>query len=190
MSKPLVTFLAAASLAGAAMAAEVPRPSPEFAIQMLPQGQTLVTNYKGKVVLVAFMSTTCPHCQKLTHFLSSLQGEYGPRGLQLLGAVFNPMAHMFVGDFIKTYRPNFPLGWSTREAVHEYLQFSPMMQLYVPSLVFIDRKGVIRRQHTGEDPFFQNQNQNIRDAIEALLKDPVPPAVSKKNGSSAKKKSS
>jgi hypothetical protein len=46
--------------------------------------------------------------------------------------------------------------------------------MYVPILVFIDRKGMIRYQYTGDDPFFQNQEKNVRETIEQLLKEPVP----------------
>ena len=52
--------------------------------------------------------------------------------------------------------------------------------MYVPVLVFIDRKGMIRYQHTGEEPFFQDQ-ENVRATIEELLKEPVP--VHKKKAS-------
>jgi hypothetical protein len=44
--------------AGFAVAATVPRPSPEFAIQMTPSGQTLLSQQRGKVVLFTFLSTT------------------------------------------------------------------------------------------------------------------------------------
>jgi hypothetical protein len=45
--------------------------------------------------------------------------------------------------------------------------------MYVPVLVFIDRKGMIRHQYLGDDPFQQNQEKNLRDTIEALLKEPA-----------------
>jgi hypothetical protein len=41
--------------------------------------------------------------------------------------------------------------------------------------VFIDKKGMIRAQHIGDDPFFQNEDKNTRAMIESLLKkEPVP----------------
>ncbi|MDQ6664873.1 MAG: hypothetical protein M3Z23_10815 [Acidobacteriota bacterium] len=50
----LIFALAAVS----AFADSVPRQSPEFAIQMSGGGQTLLSSYKGKVVVVAFLFTT------------------------------------------------------------------------------------------------------------------------------------
>ena len=82
------------SIAVMVTAAPLPRPSPDFAIHLTPSGQVSPTQYKGKVVVLAFISTTCPHCQHTTQVLSGLQREFGPRGLQVLAAAFNPMANV------------------------------------------------------------------------------------------------
>ena len=159
------------SLAVLAPAAPLPRPSPEFAVHLTPSGEVSPTQYKGKVVIMAFILTTCSHCQHTTQVLTGLQREYGPRGLQVLAAAFNPMANMLVLDFIKQFQPSFPVGYTDRIPVHAYLDHPETMQMYVPVLVFIDRKGMIRHQYLGDDPFQQNQEKNLRDTIEALLKE-------------------
>jgi hypothetical protein len=43
---------------GTAFAQKVPRPSPEFVINMTNGSQLLLSQYSGKVVLLAFMFTT------------------------------------------------------------------------------------------------------------------------------------
>lgn len=187
MTRTLLAFTVSLGLIFPGAAATLPRPSPEFAIQMTPSGQTLLTQYKGKVVVLMLISTTCPHCQQTTKMMSEIQKEYKDRGVQVLAAAFNEMANMLVPDFIKQFEPAFPLGYANRDAVLTYLQHPVMMQLYVPSLVFIDRKGMIRYQHTGEDPFIaQNQEKNVRETIETLLKDPV--ATKKTLGATSQKK--
>jgi len=171
MIRSLVALLL--SMAALAPAATLPRPSPDFAVNLTPSGQVSPTQYKGKVVVLAFILTTCSHCQHTTQVLTGLQREYGPRGLQVLAAAFNPMANMLVPDFIKQYQPSFPVGYTDRIPVHTYLDHPETMQMYVPVLVFIDRKGMIRHQYLGDDPFQQNQEKNLRDTIEALLKEPA-----------------
>src|ERR1700683_2893790 len=105
-----------------AYAQQVPRPAGEFAIKM-PNGQiTLLSQYTGKVVVLAFISTTCPHCQHTTQLLSGLQNEYGPRGVQFLAAAFNPAAEHLVPAFIAQFRPTFPVGSAGRESVLEDVQ--------------------------------------------------------------------
>lgn len=157
----------------AAYAQQVPRPAGEFAIK-LPNGQvTLLSQYSGKVVLLAFISTTCPHCQKTTQLLSSLQNEYAPRGVQFLAAAFNPDAAQLVPGFIAQFRPTFPVGSAERDSVLEYEQASLAKPNYVPDLIFIDRNRVIRAQHDGGDDFFKDQEKNIREMLDTLLKEPV-----------------
>ena len=50
--------LAALALAAAAFAQQIPRPAGEFAIGMNDGSQILLSQYSGKVVLLAFMYTT------------------------------------------------------------------------------------------------------------------------------------
>jgi peroxiredoxin len=157
----------------AAYAQEVPRPAGEFAIK-LPNGQiTLVSQYAGKVVLLAFISTTCPHCQHTTGVLSAIQNEYASRGVQVLAAAFNPDAVQLVPGFISQFKPTFPVGSADRDSVLEYEQASLAKPNYVPELIFIDRKRVIRAQHSGGDDFFKEQEKNIRELLDTLLKEPV-----------------
>ena len=55
----------------------------------------------------------------------------------------------------------------------EYEQASMAKPNYVPELIFIDRNRVIRVQHNGGDDFFKEQEKNIRETIDPLLKEPV-----------------
>ena len=157
----------------AAYAQQVPRPAGEFAIKM-PNGQvTLLSQYSGKVVVLAFISTTCPHCQHTTQILSGLQSEYGPRGVQFLAAAFNPDAASLVPGFIAQFRPTFPVGSADRDSVLEYEQASLAKPNFVPELIFIDRGRVIRAQYNGGEEFFKEQEKNIREMLDTLLKEPV-----------------
>jgi len=95
-----------------------------------------------------------------------------PRGLQVLAAIFNERAPMLLPDFLRQYRPTFPLGHSNPNDVYGYLQLSFMKLNYVPMMAFIDRGGTIRAQYTGDSPFLKdNQAANIKAALEPLLKE-------------------
>jgi peroxiredoxin len=173
-----------ANAAAMASAAEVPRPSPDFAIGMTGGQQIQVSQYKGKVCVLAFILTTCPHCQKTVGYLSAMQNEYGARGFQVLASAIEDMAAMNVPDFIKRFQPPFPVGFNNQNAVQEYLQHPVMFRLLMPQVVFIDRQGTIRAQYAGDDKFFgEDQDKHIREQIEALLKDS--PAPRKKRAAAA-----
>jgi hypothetical protein len=51
-------LIALALLVGAAFAADVPRQSPEFAVQLPDGNQVRVSDYKGKVLCLVFILTT------------------------------------------------------------------------------------------------------------------------------------
>lgn len=119
--------------------------------------------------------------------LSGIQKQYGPQGLQILAAAYNPQAATLVPDFIQKYGVNFPMGFVSREEVQEYAQRPPGKPGYVPELFFIDRNRVIRFQYSGTDDFFKDQDRNIRMQVELLLKEPV---ASKKTAHSARRKRS
>ena len=162
-------------------AADVPRKSPDFTIH-LPDGKNLpLTSFRGKVLAVAFISTTCPHCQHYTQTLSAIQREYGPRGVQVLGVAFNDNAQALVPDFIRQFQPAFPLGWENRVNALSFLGISILNQGYVPKIVFIDRAGMIQKQYEGQDPFFQDPEKNTRAALDDLLK--ATPGAAKKTAS-------
>ena len=141
----------------------------------MPDGsQNLLSKYRGKVVCLALVFTTCPHCQKTSGLLVQMQKEYGPKGLQVLGAAFNDNAAGLVPAFNQQFvKGGFPIGSLERNTVLEFLQLPVMAQFYVPILVFIDRKGNIVAQHIGDEEFFRNQDVSIRAGIESLLKSPA-----------------
>ncbi len=180
------------ALALTSAAAEVPRPAPEFAVK-LPNGQQLLlSQYRGKVVALEFLLTTCPACQDASRVLNRMYQEYGPRGFQPIGVAFNDMAMMLVPDYVKNLGLTFPVGVGAREAVLDFLQHSPIMRMLVPQLVFVDRKGIIRAQYSADDPFFTDKEKNMRTQIEALLaesgsapgrKAPAPGKTSKSSAS-------
>jgi thiol-disulfide isomerase/thioredoxin len=167
-----------------AQAQTVPRPAGEFAISMPYGGQTLLSQYPGKVVVLAFILTTCPHCQHTTQLLSAIQTEYGARGVQILAAAFNDDAPQLVPGFITQFKPTFPVGFATRDAALEYEQASLAKPNYVPVLIFIDRHRTIRAEYTGGEDFFKDQEKNIRAMLDTLLKEPVKSAhATRKAGS-------
>lgn len=156
--------------------AEVPRKAPEFAVQIPKGGQVMLSQYRGKVLCVEFLYTTCPHCQHASQLMSKLQTEYGPKGFQAVGIAFNEMSNMLVPDFVRDFKVNYPVGSGTREAVHSFLQNDPSHSLHVPQIVFIDKKGMIRHQSLPREDIQSATEPFMRKTIEMLLKEPAPSA--------------
>jgi peroxiredoxin len=173
----LLATLALAGLATSSFAdPQTPRKSPEFVIHMTDGSQKLLSSYRGKTIALAFMFTTCPHCQKTAGVLAKVQTEYAAKGVQVLGVTFDEGAPGRVNQFNQSVGLNFPCGYSTKGPVLEYLQASE--PFFVPILVFIDKNGTIRSEYIGDEKFLTNQEVNIRAELDKYLK--APPAAAKK----------
>jgi thiol-disulfide isomerase/thioredoxin len=135
--RTLFVTLCGLAVAFTGTAAETSRPSPAFSVLLAgnPAPPPIqISQYKGKVVLLAFIATTCPHCQDLTQKLKPLAQEYAPRGVQVIECAFNDDAEHLVTAFNQQFQPGFPVGWNNRMAVMNYLQWSILdtRPLYVP----------------------------------------------------------
>ncbi|MGO4882886.1 MAG: TlpA disulfide reductase family protein [Bryobacteraceae bacterium] len=176
MLKRSLLVLLGLCVASIANAVDVPRPAPDFTINMVDGQPIPLSQYKGKICVLAFILTTCPHCQKTVGILSQIQKEYGPRGVQVIASAIDDLGKMNVPDFVKTFHPTFPIGYTPQNDADGFLQNPVIYKMYVPQLVFIDKQGTIRAQHPGEDKaFWDDQEKHIREEIEALLKEPPSP---------------
>ena len=173
-------------------AAPVPRPSKEFTVAT-PQGQQiLLSSLKGKVAVVQFLFTWCPHCQAFSKVLTQLNADYGSRGFQALGVAFDdddpkapPLKEKAVA-YGQQYA-GFPVGVSSRTPVLSYLGISELERIGVPQIVVIDRQGRIREQSpsTGGGPL--GDPAHLKPLIESLLAEAAPAKTPAKSGDTKKK---
>jgi peroxiredoxin len=162
-------------------AAVIPRPSPEYTIQ-LPNGKKVqLSQYSGKVVAFEFILTTCEHCQRTAQIMQRLQKEFGPQGFQALGAAINEGASAAVPDFVRVLKLDFPVGVGSRDEAVEYLQHPIMTRMIMPQIVLIDRQRQIQVQLPGNHPLMlKDEEANLRSFIKQLLAGktvPVKPAT-------------
>jgi len=146
-----------------------PRKAPELTIVESGGKQTLLSSYRGKVVLLAFIFTTCPHCQAECGVLTKLQGELGGKGFQPLAVAFNDNAGMLVNSFVQNFHPSFPVGYAGRQTVTDYLQLNDSTPWVVPQIVLIDRKGMIVEQSAPKGTEALQEEVSLRQKITDLL---------------------
>lgn len=143
-------------------AAEVPRPAPVLEIETVDGRPFHLDDYKGKVVVVMFMSTTCPNCHAATQALNVIYDEAKSRGLEVIGIATNPSSNDDMGAFIERFTPKFPVAIGSRAVWAGFGSFSVMARPpYYPHMLIVDRKGIIREEHTGrERTYYSYQNLN------------------------------
>jgi hypothetical protein len=164
--------------ASAVVAAETPRPSPELTIQR--NGAPLkLSQFRGKIIALAFTHLSCKYCQDLTRTLKVIQKDYEGRNVQVVECAFDAEASGTLGMFSNVLQPNFPVGYTTDAIVKKYLKWDDEKDgnLYVPYMVFIDSNFVIQGDYSGKDGFFTRPDPRIRAVLDQMV-----------NTSAAKKK--
>jgi len=174
MRTALGALLGLAVLTAAAQPAAQPeaRPSPPFTIRRVGSPDIQLSQYKGKIVLLVFILTTCPHCQELTRELNPIAREYEARGVQVVECAFNLNAGELVPGFIQQLQPAFPVGWTDNDSVMAYVGRSLVDRrpFFVPHVVFLDRRGMIEGDYAGESDFMKTPAPSIRAELDKMLK--------------------
>ena len=134
--------IVATLLCGAALFAAGPlRRAPGFClIDANGQWQDLA-DYRGRIVLVEFMQTTCPHCAAFSTVLNGLKLKYGNK-LAVL-AIANPPVDnpQTMAQFVKEHKLTYPLLLDQGQAAYSYVR-TPSIDL--PTVYLIDANGMIR----------------------------------------------
>jgi thiol-disulfide isomerase/thioredoxin len=166
LSRLIVACVSASLLAPA----PIPRPSPELKFLSPSGGEFSLSSFKGKVVLIEFLLTNCPHCVRVAPTIDKLYGELGPRGFQPLGIAFDPgISGQAVTNFVRLFKVSYPVGFTTSNNVDSFLGRAAVERFQVPQIVVIDRAGVIRVQSPAKgDPNLEREGP-LRNLINSLL---------------------
>jgi peroxiredoxin len=112
--------------------------------------------FRGKVLIVALAGSWCPNCHDEAAFLAPLYKDYRDRGLEIVSLQFEHF-----GDFERAaqatqrFRQHYGIEYTTLIAgvsdKDEAAKKLPMLKSFIafPTTVFIDRKGNVRKIHTG-----------------------------------------
>ena len=166
----LMTGLLAICIAAIpAFAASVPRSAADLSFPVPGGKQVSLDQFKGKVVALEFLLTTCPSCKRTSRIMQQLFGEYADKGFQPLAVAINAGAETLVGGYAREVGVTYPIGVGDRNMAVAFLGYSAVMRMMMPQLVVIDKKGVIRAQYAGTDRFFRNEEANMRRLLTELL---------------------
>lgn len=163
--------------------APLPRKSPEFAIYEPGGKTTLLSSFKGKVVVIEFLFVGSQHCLRVAATINKLNSELGARGFQPVGIAFGRDANgANVYLIAQTLKLSYPLGYASKDDVDSFLGRTGNEVLSIPQVVVIDRSGVIRATSGSRRGDAKLEDEGyLRDLIDALLKDGFGSPGAKKN---------
>ena len=131
-----------------------------FAFAFPDLGGTMVTSndarFRHKVIVIALAGSWCPNCHDEAAFLAPLYRDYRAKGLEVVSLMFEHF-----GDFERAaaatarFRQHYGIEYTTLIAgisdKDDAAKKLPMLErVYAfPTTIFIDRKGQVRKIHTG-----------------------------------------
>lgn len=156
-------------------AATVPRPAGELEFVSQTGERIRLSELKGKVVVVEFLLTHCPTCKNSARVLGRLQRELDAQGLRVIGLAIDDGAGPKIPGFVQETSAAFPIGIYQQTAAQEFLQFPSVVRMMMPQIAIVDKKGIIREQHSGDDPWIGPaiEETNLRKVIGKLLAEPA-----------------
>jgi len=152
------------------MAATTPRPLADVTIDM-PNGQRArLQDSKGKVRVIALVSTECGHCAKTVGTLSKLYTAYKAQGVEIFGAAVNEDSNRLLPAFLAKTKPTFKVGLLSENNTRRLAEFGANEHPFVPIVLFVDRKNVVQFQFNGDDAVFKAEEVALKGVLEAMLK--------------------
>jgi thiol-disulfide isomerase/thioredoxin len=118
-------------------------------VQDLDGQMQWLTNYKGKVVLLNFWSTTCPPCRVETPWFVEFQKRWENDGFTVVGVSMDDTTDA-IRKFNAQYAVNYPM--MAGRDVEDAIQQATGGIWGMPTTFLIDRDGRILSKHLGLVP--------------------------------------
>jgi thiol-disulfide isomerase/thioredoxin len=139
MRKILITLVCAAAL----FAADAPHRAPGFClIDATGQWRDLY-DYRGKVVLLEFMQTTCGHCAAFAPKLKEFQQKYGAK-LQIISVAVPQDNPSTITQYVNGHGITYPVLFDMGQVAASYVR---VPSLNFPTIYLIDGNGMIQSHY-------------------------------------------
>lgn len=138
-------LLLAGLLCLSASAAQAAAKMPDFALPAIQDQKVVDLNkLRGKPVLVNFWATWCGPCVQEIPSLISLQKEFGPQGLTVIGISMDQNGEGPVQKLIEKTGINYPVVMGDSKIAGEFGGV-----FGIPASFLIDQSGAVRKRFNG-----------------------------------------
>lgn len=135
--KILSVLLCAAAIVNAQLA---PKRAPGFCLADTSGQWRDLYDYRGKVVVLEFMQTTCGHCAAFAPTLAAIAQKYGDK-VQVLSVALPPDNPNTMMEYVKGHQLKYPLLMDMGQVAASYVR---VPNLRFPHVYLIDGEGIIR----------------------------------------------
>ncbi|MBD2722280.1 peroxiredoxin family protein [Hymenobacter armeniacus] len=139
--------------------------------------------YRGKVVVLQILGSWCPNCMDETNFLAPWYEKNKQRGVEIIGLGYERSPDYQVSAAkLRNMRERFHMGYdvafagvSNKDSVARSL---PQLAKFLafPTTIFLDKKGNVRKIHTGfagpgTGKYYQEEIAGFEQTVNKLLKE-------------------
>jgi len=161
------TLVATLVCAAALCAADASRRAPGFSLPDWRGQEHDLADYRGKVVILEFMQTACPHCGAFAGILVQIQQKYGDR-VAILSVANPPDDPKTIAAFIASHKIAFPVLMDCGQVAYSYV-LTPSFD--IPHVYLIDPNGGIREDFGYSDATRDIfEGQGLVPHLDAMLK--------------------
>lgn len=166
MVKTMRNILSLLLCTAALLSAQEARRAPGWALIDYKMKVYDLADYRGRIVILEFMQTNCPHCAAVADTLAAVEQRYGSK-VQIVSVVAPPDNSQTVYNYSVGHKLDYPVLMDSGQMMYSYVQ-SP--NIAFPRIYVIDGRGMIRFDYpydvTTRDIF---DGKGLNTAIDRLL---------------------
>jgi peroxiredoxin len=123
------------------------RRAPGFSLPDMNLKQYDLQDYRGKIVLIDIMQTSCPHCATFSTILEEVAAKYKGR-VAVLSIVNPPDTTATVRQYVAQNKITTPILFDCGQVSSSYYKATPQhSEINVPHLFIVDVRGVIQNDY-------------------------------------------
>jgi len=148
------------------------RRAPGFSLPDAHMRQHDLQDYRGAILLIDIIRTTCPHCAAFSEVLEKVRSRYGDK-VAVLSIAESPDNQTTVTRFAAEHKISTPILFDCGQMAISYLKVTPQNPaVNVPHVFVIDAQGMIRNDY-GYDFDTRNifEGEGLFTVIDHLLAD-------------------
>ncbi len=127
------------------------RRAPGFSLSDSKFHQHDTQDYRGKVLLIDIMLTTCPVCNQLADTLVQVKKKYGEK-VAIISVVTLPDTFAEADKFAAWHSITWPIVFDSGQVIASYMEMTPSNPtVHFPHLFVIDGAGTIRNDYGYND---------------------------------------
>lgn len=150
------------------------RRAPSFSLADLTGRQHDILDYRGKVLIIDIMKTSCPHCELMTAALEEVKTKLGDK-VGILSLVNFPEDNpQTAAAYVKQHKMTTPVLFDCGSVAVAYMR---SVSFDTPHVFLIDARGTIRNDFTySPETARLFEGKGLLAEVEKLLAAPAPAA--------------